>query len=126
MAIHPIILIFQENVNDENPNFEVQNFSSSSLVHLLTKGEIFVAGSDQKTFDYQQVINEADNMTGYIPVDSTTEILSTNSLESFDVGRDEVTLYKVDKDKKTDKFKVNTDTSRIANDEKFLRCDIEF
>ncbi|XP_045483741.1 protein crumbs isoform X3 [Harmonia axyridis] len=96
---------FLENVNDENPNFEVQNFSSSALVQLLTKGEIFIAGSDEKTFDYQQVIDEADNMTGYIPVDSTTEIFSTNSLESFDVSKDEVTLYKVDKNKKTDKFK---------------------
>ncbi|KAK9871195.1 hypothetical protein WA026_011476 [Henosepilachna vigintioctopunctata] len=97
---------FQENVHDENPNIEMQNFNSSAIIQLFTTGEIFLAGSDEKTFNYQSVIDEADNTTGYIPVsDSTTEILNSNSLESLDTTRDEIILYRVDKNKKTDKFK---------------------
>ncbi|KAJ8936905.1 hypothetical protein NQ318_010932 [Aromia moschata] len=64
---------FRENVVDDSPNFEVNDFDSLTFNEILKHGEVYVAGSDNKTFDYVTVIENTDyNMTGYIPSSDTT------------------------------------------------------
>lgn len=98
---------FKDQVLDESPNFEVENFDVLTFTEIFKDGQIYVAGSDGKTFDYQTVIENTDvNMTGYIPVSDTTTAESVIS-NSLDVSSEDVLLYKVDQDKKTDNFKVS-------------------
>lgn len=97
---------FKDQVLDESPNFEVEKFDVLTFTEIFKDGQIFVAGSDGKTFDYQTVIENTDlNMTGYILSSDTTTAESIMS-NSLDVSSEDVLLYKVDQDKKTDNFKV--------------------
>ncbi|XP_072395755.1 protein crumbs [Diabrotica undecimpunctata] len=98
---------FKEHVMDESSDFEVKEFDIYTFTEVFKDGDVYVGGSDGQTFDYQTVIDNTDtNMTGYIPVSDTTtaESLISNSLESNELSED-VLLYKVDQDKKTDNFK---------------------
>nr|CAH7754904.1 unnamed protein product [Callosobruchus chinensis] len=98
---------FKEHVMDESHSFEVQDFDLVAFTQIFKFGEIFVAGSDNVTFDYMSIIRSANNtMTGYIPASDTTtaDMLISNSLENYDGFVDDV-LYKVDKNKTTDNFK---------------------
>lgn len=97
---------FKDHILDDSPNFEANNFDIFAFTEIFKDGEIYVAGSDSKTFDYQAVIDNADiNMTGYILASDTTtaESVMTNSLEN---SSEDILLYRVDHDKKTDNFKV--------------------
>lgn len=101
---------FSENVIDESPDFEVVAFDKDTFENVLKYGEIYIGGSDDKIFDYVTVIENADyNTTGYVSVSDTTTVESfiSNSLENggeyFPEGN---LLYKVDRDKKSDNFKV--------------------
>ncbi|CAG9817889.1 unnamed protein product [Phaedon cochleariae] len=109
---------FKENILDESADIEVMDFDGRLFAELFEKGRVFVGGSDKnKTFDYQTVIDNTDyNMTGYRSVsDATTpESLMSNSLDSFETFSDEVLLYKVDQNKKTDNFKGCLGEIRIA------------
>lgn len=97
---------FKDQVLDESPNFEVENFDDVTFTEIFRDGQIYVAGSDGKTFDYQTVIDNTDmNNTGYIPSSDTTTAESVIS-NSLDVSAEDVLLYRVDQDKKTDNFKV--------------------
>ncbi|CAG9865288.1 unnamed protein product [Phyllotreta striolata] len=97
---------FREHVVDESPDFEVKGFDVAAFTDLFKYGVVYIGGSDNGTFDYRTVIDNTDyNMTGYIPVSDTTtpDSLISNSLESE--FNEDVLLYKVDQDKKTDNFK---------------------
>lgn len=97
---------------DESADFEVKGFDIYAFTDVFKLGQVYVGGSDNKTFDYQTVIDNTDyNMTGYIPVSDTTtaESLISNSLESE--FSEDVLLYKVDQDKKSDNFKVSLDVT---------------
>ncbi|KAJ8920527.1 hypothetical protein NQ315_005396, partial [Exocentrus adspersus] len=100
---------FRENVMDESSDFEVYSFDWFTFADIIKFGDIYVGGSDNKTFDYLTVIENADfNMTGYIPASDTTtvETFVSNSLENGgEYFSEDVSLYKVDRDKKSDKFK---------------------
>lgn len=103
---------FKEHVMDESADFEVKGFDIYAFTDVFKLGQVYVGGSDNKTFDYQTVIDNTDyNMTGYIPVSDTTtaESLISNSLESE--FSEDVLLYKVDQDKKSDNFKVSLDVT---------------
>lgn len=98
---------FKDQVLDESPNFEVENFDVLTFTEIFKDGQIYVAGSDGKSFDYQTVIENTDlNMTGYIPSSDTTTAESAIS-NTLDVSSEDVLLYRVDQDKKTDNFKVS-------------------
>lgn len=102
---------FKENVMDEAPNFEVNEFDFETFTEVFGKGSIHVAGSVGEKFDFISAINNTDlNMTGYIPeTDTTTAVsLTGNSLEVADSHSEEVPLYKVDQNKQTDRFRVST------------------
>ncbi|CAH0559053.1 unnamed protein product [Brassicogethes aeneus] len=99
---------FKENVMDESPNFEASNFDFNSFTEIFMNGSIYIAGSDNKKFDYENAIKNTDfNMTGYIPeVDTTTSVsLTSNSLEVGESQIEDVALHKVDQNKQTDRFK---------------------
>lgn len=95
-------------MKDESPNFEAHNFDLLAFTDLFKEGQIYVAGSDAMTFDYRAAIESGDyNMTGYIPIIDTTtaESVMANSLDAFNYLEEDV-LYKVDKNKSSDNFKV--------------------
>lgn len=99
---------FKDHVLDESPDFEVENFDDETFTEIFKDGQIYVGGSDGKSFDYQTVIENTDlNMTGYIPSSDTTTAESVIS-NTLDVSSEDVLLYKVDQDKKTDNFKVGS------------------
>ncbi|KAJ8978000.1 hypothetical protein NQ317_004545 [Molorchus minor] len=88
---------FKENMHDDLPNFKVNDFDAVTLDEIFKRGDIYVAGSDNRTFDYVMVIDNTDyNMTGYIPASDTTtaESVNSNSLENGDFLSEEVLLYK--------------------------------
>nr|XP_023021031.1 protein crumbs [Leptinotarsa decemlineata] len=97
---------FKERLIDEDNDFEVEGFDVITFTDIFKEGQIYVAGSDN-TFNYQTIIENTDyNLTGYIPVSDTTtaESLMGNSLDSSEYS-EEILLYKVDQNKKTDNFK---------------------
>ncbi|EEZ98818.2 protein crumbs [Tribolium castaneum] len=107
---------FKDMVMDEAPNMKVANFDIEGFTRILTFGDIYVAGSDEVTLDYQNIINSSnDNMTGYIPYSDTTTTPSTtsNSVEENDFFSD-VSLFKVDQNKSTDFFKGCINEIRIG------------
>lgn len=101
---------FKDSVVDEAPNFEVNDFSFDGFTEILKSGIIYLAGSDNSTFDYQGAVDNSDyNMTGYIPVNDITTAapMAASSIEMGDRYTPDVQLYKVDQNKTTDFFKVD-------------------
>ncbi|XP_060527208.1 protein crumbs [Cylas formicarius] len=100
---------FRENFLDKSYNLEPVDIDTETLSLLLKHGDVYVAGSDGKTFDYQALIENTDlNATGYFTVLDTTTVDSLvvdNSLESTELYVDELFLYKIDRNKKSDRFR---------------------
>jgi protein crumbs len=95
---------FKDMVMDEAPNMRSVNFDIDGFTEMLKSGDVYVGGSDGVSYDYQSAINSSD-MSGYVPVDTTTTAsITSNSLEINDYPYDTL-LYKVDQNKKTDLFK---------------------
>ncbi|CAG9772773.1 unnamed protein product [Ceutorhynchus assimilis] len=107
---------FKENVLDMSPNMESPQFDVVSLTELFKEGYIYLAGSDNSTFDFMTVIETTElNTTNYIGNFETTTIdplIITNSIESGEI--DDGFLYKIDQNKKTDRFKGCLSEIRIA------------
>lgn len=103
---------FKEMVMDESPSFELTDFDAVNVTEIFARGTVFVAGSDDKSFDYKAIVKGFDaNVTSFVPYDITTDVaLTSNSVElpehagAFDY---QSTLYKIDVDKSTDRFKVS-------------------
>lgn len=103
---------FKEMVNDDTPNFVAYNFDSANFSELFSEGTIYVAGSDNSTFNYRFVLENEDftNMTYVTLGDTTTD----NPLISnvVDLPENGITtnppfpLYKPDINRTTDSFKV--------------------
>lgn len=103
---------FKENVIDDSPNFEMADFDVVNVTLIFAKGTVFVAGSDDKSFDYKSVVKGFDNVGGFVPFDVTTDVaLSSNSVELVErnggVFDYQTALYRIDVDKATDRFKVS-------------------
>ncbi|XP_050294344.1 protein crumbs isoform X2 [Anthonomus grandis grandis] len=109
---------FKENVLDLSPNIEVPQFDVVSLSELFKQGEIYIAGSDNFTFNFLEAIENSDlNITNYVGnTDATTvdPLLITNSVESGESFMDDIFLYKIDQNKKTDRFKGCLSEMRIG------------
>lgn len=52
MLIKVILGGFKENILDQSPNIESTQFDIVSLTELFKEGDVYVAGSDNKTFDF--------------------------------------------------------------------------
>ena len=100
---------FKENVLDESENFKVISFNTKSITELFKEGDIYIAGSDNKTFDFLSAIENTElNTTSIVSAtDSTTidTLIVGNSVESVETYVDDGFLYKIDQNKNTDRFK---------------------
>ncbi|XP_019763330.2 protein crumbs isoform X1 [Dendroctonus ponderosae] len=109
---------FKENVLDLFPNVESAQFDVVSLTELFKEGDIYVAGSDNKTFNFVAAIESTElNTTNYSnQLDTTTvdPLVISNSFESGEMFVDDGFLYKIDQNKKTDRFKGCVSEIRIG------------
>ncbi|XP_066252818.1 protein crumbs [Euwallacea similis] len=109
---------FKENILDQSPNVESTQFDVVSLTELFKEGEIYVAGSDNKTFNFMLAIENTElNTTNYSNQADTTTVdplIVSNSIESAEMYIDDGFLFKIDQNKKTDKFKGCVSEIRIG------------
>lgn len=96
---------FKDMVLDDAPSFEVKGLSGINLTEIFTKGTVYVAGSDNKSFDYGSVIAELNITSSHF--DITTDVtLTSNSVEQMEHNDYYPAIYKIDVNKTTDNFKV--------------------
>lgn len=110
---------FKDMVMDESPSFEVGDFDAANVTEIFARGTVYVAGSDDKSFDYRGIVKAFDsNVTNFVPYDITTDAaLTSNSVELPEHGgafEYQSNLYKIDVDKSTDRFKVNIQFCNIC------------
>ncbi|XP_076260124.1 cell polarity complex component crumbs [Rhynchophorus ferrugineus] len=107
---------FDDNVLAGEPNIEVQPFDVSFFTRLVKMGEIYIAGSDNKTFDFVSAIENSE-LKNVVSTTETTTIdpLIGNSIESAEYHFDDSFLLRIDQNKKTDRFKGCLSQIRIGN-----------
>ncbi|XP_017770186.1 PREDICTED: protein crumbs isoform X2 [Nicrophorus vespilloides] len=110
---------FKELVIDDTPNFIVPDFDLVNFSKIFSEGSVYVAGSDNNTFDYWSVIKNGDyNGTTYLTLatDTTTvdPVIASSSVDFLDTA---FPSYKVDLKKNSDLFKGCLSDIRIG---KFL------
>ncbi|XP_065157140.1 protein crumbs-like [Atheta coriaria] len=97
---------FKEHVLDDTPDFTTNDFDFGNFNEIFTRGVIYIAGSDNKTFDYREVIKSTDyNGTSYVTLaDTTTQdpVIVSNSVDFMD---NTFPSYKIDLSRNSDQFK---------------------
>lgn len=100
---------FKELVNDDTPNFIINNLDAYNLTEIFTKGTIFVGGSgnDTSIFDYRQLRDEF-NISHYVLRNVTLDLAnSKNYYDTAETNLDTpLPMLTTDVSKSDDVFKV--------------------
>lgn len=102
---------FIELVNDDTPNFIINNLDVYNFTEIFTKGTIFVGGSNPTTFDYQRIINEGEfNLTHYVLRNISLDLANTkNYYDTSETNLDTpFPMLTNDLNKTNDRFKVRS------------------
>lgn len=98
---------FEENMLAGEPNVQLQPFDIAFLAALVRVGDIYVAGSDNKTFDFGLAIQntELHNVISTTETTTVDPLIISNSIESSENYVDDLFLSRIDQYKKSDRFK---------------------
>lgn len=100
---------FKELVNDDTPNFIINNIDTYNFTEIFTKGKIYVGGSNPSKFDYHRIIIENGfNFTHYVLRNISLDL--ANNKNYYDTSETHLDtpfpMLTTDLTKNNDKFKV--------------------